>query len=64
MTNEGDVRLKNDVKRDFIKNVSIPIILIASISITIYYISFCENSKITISIIIFLAFSILGANVK
>lgn len=64
MTNEGDVRLKNDVKRDFIKNVSIPIILIASISIIIYYISFYENSKITISIIIFLAFSILGVNVK
>ncbi|AQS09624.1 methyl-accepting chemotaxis protein 4 [Clostridium saccharobutylicum] len=64
MTNEADMRLKNDKKGNFIKNEFIILILTISIFSIINFISFFEELKITINIIILLALCILIVGVK
>lgn len=61
MTNEADIRLKNDKKGNFIKNGFVILILTVSI---INFISFFEESKITISILVLLVLCILIGGVK
>ncbi|OOM14217.1 methyl-accepting chemotaxis protein [Clostridium saccharobutylicum] len=64
MTNEANIRLKNDKKRNFIKNGLIILILTIGICSIINFISFFEESKGIISILILLALCILIVGVK
>lgn len=64
MTNEADIRLKNDRKGSFIKNGFIILILTISICSIINFISFFEESKVTISIFILIAICILIFDIK